>query len=183
MTDAPAGRPRPFVPAGRPRPPAPAVTLPEERGRRAGKWPGGPRHARPGGPLRRMTRRPVGVALLCAGLLAAAGGATGLLLGGRPGISPRPPAHPGRPPAGALAAPPGQLTLPPGPLAATPSQAAAAAASRPVYLTIPAIGVHTRLVRLGLTARGTLQVPVSTSVAGWYSGGPRPGQVGPAVIA
>ena len=55
--------------------------------------------------------------------------------------------------------------------------------ARPVYLSIPVIGVHTRLIRLGLTAQGTLQVPASTSVAGWYTGGPRPGQVGSAVIA
>ena len=52
-----------------------------------------------------------------------------------------------------------------------------------MYLSIPAIGVHTRLIRLGLTARGTLQVPASTSVAGWYSGSPRPGQIGSAIIA
>jgi sortase (surface protein transpeptidase) len=55
--------------------------------------------------------------------------------------------------------------------------------ARPVYLSIPVIGVRTRLIRLGLTAQGTLQVPASTSVAGWYTGGPRPGQVGSAVIA
>ena len=52
-----------------------------------------------------------------------------------------------------------------------------------MYLSIPVIGVHTRLIRLGLTAQGTLQVPSSTSVAGWYTGGPRPGQVGSAIIA
>jgi len=59
----------------------------------------------------------------------------------------------------------------------------AARVARPVYLSIPAIGLHTHLIRLGLTAQGTLQVPVSTSVAGWYTAGPRPGQPGPAVIA
>jgi sortase (surface protein transpeptidase) len=59
----------------------------------------------------------------------------------------------------------------------------AARVARPVYLSIPAIGVHTHLITLGLTAQGTLQVPVSTSVAGWYTAGPRPGQPGPAVIA
>jgi sortase (surface protein transpeptidase) len=55
--------------------------------------------------------------------------------------------------------------------------------ARPVYLSIPVIGVHTRLIRLGLTAQGTLQVPASTAVAGWYTGSPRPGQVGSAIIA
>jgi hypothetical protein len=53
----------------------------------------------------------------------------------------------------------------------------------PVTLTIPDIGVQTRLVHLGLTAAGALQTPSSTAVAGWYTGSPRPGAIGPAVIA
>jgi hypothetical protein len=53
----------------------------------------------------------------------------------------------------------------------------------PVSLTIPAIGVRTKLVDLGLNSNGTLQVPASTVVAGWYSGSPAPGSVGAAVIA
>jgi len=53
----------------------------------------------------------------------------------------------------------------------------------PVSLTIPAIGVRTTLVDLGLNSNGTLQVPASTAVAGWYSGSPPPGAVGAAVIA
>ena len=53
----------------------------------------------------------------------------------------------------------------------------------PVALTIPAIGVQTRLIHLGLTAAGALQVPSTTAVAGWYTGSPRPGAIGPAVIA
>jgi sortase (surface protein transpeptidase) len=61
--------------------------------------------------------------------------------------------------------------------------ATAASVARPVSLQIPAIGVRTRLIRLGLTAAGTLQVPQSTAVAGWYKGSPRPGQPGAAVIA
>jgi sortase (surface protein transpeptidase) len=111
--------------------------------------------------------------MLCCGLLAVCGGVGGLVLLTGPlarhGISPRPVAHPGPPPAGVVAAP----ARPIGP----------ARVARPVYLSIPVIGVHTRLIRLGLTAQGTLQVPASTSVAGWYTGGPRPGQVGSAVIA
>ncbi len=54
---------------------------------------------------------------------------------------------------------------------------------RPTALDIPAIGVKTRLIRLGLTAARTLQVPSSTAVAGWYTGSPRPGETGAAVIA
>jgi sortase (surface protein transpeptidase) len=118
-------------------------------------------------------RRPVAAALLCGGLLAAGGGLGGLILLTGPaahhGTSPLLAAHPGRPPAGVVAAPPRPI----GP----------ARVARPEYLSIPAIGVHTRLIRLGLTAQRALQVPASTSVAGWYTGGPRPGQVGSAVIA
>jgi hypothetical protein len=55
--------------------------------------------------------------------------------------------------------------------------------AEPVSLTIPAIGVRTKLVHLGLNSNGTLQVPASTAVAGWYTGSPRPGAVGAAVIA
>jgi hypothetical protein len=53
----------------------------------------------------------------------------------------------------------------------------------PVTLTIPGIGVQTRLIHLGLTAAGALQVPPMTAVAGWYTGSPRPGAIGPSVIA
>jgi sortase (surface protein transpeptidase) len=128
------------------------------------------RHAGRSHPFRTLIRRPVVAALLCGGLLAAAGGAAGLLLlTGRPGITPRPVAHPGRIPAGMVAGPARPLT--------------SARVPRPVYLSIPAIDVHTRLIKLGLTAQGTLQVPASTSVAGWYTGSPRPGQVGSAIIA
>jgi len=128
------------------------------------------RHAGPWRPWRWLRRRPAAAAVLCCGLLLVGGGAAGLLLlRGHQGLSPQPVAHPGRPPAGAAAAPPRPVTV--------------ARVTRPVYLSIPAIGVHTRLIRLGLTAQGTLQVPASTAVAGWYTGSPRPGQVGSAVIA
>jgi sortase (surface protein transpeptidase) len=74
------------------------------------------------------------------------------------------------------------LPAPTGPIAAA-AQPSSAPVSRPVALTIPSIGVQTSLVNLGLTAAGTLQVPASTAVAGWYTGSPRPGAVGSAVIA
>jgi hypothetical protein len=128
------------------------------------------RHEGRGPALRRLVRRPAAAAMLCCGLLAVGGGTGGiLLLTGHGVISPPPVAHPGPPPAGAVVAPPRPI----GP----------ARVARPVYLSIPVIGVRTRLIKLGLTAQGTLQVPASTSVAGWYTGGPRPGQVGSAVIA
>jgi hypothetical protein len=166
MTDAPTGGSRTI---------APAATVPGKPSFQADqRLDGKGRHARPGRPFRGRLRHPVAAALLCGGLLIVGGGMGGLmLLRGHQGTSPRPVAHPGRPPAGVVAAPPG-----PAGVAAPP----AAAVSRPVSLSIPVISVHTHLIRLGLTAQGTLQVPASTSVAGWYSGGPRPGQTGPAVI-
>jgi sortase (surface protein transpeptidase) len=73
------------------------------------------------------------------------------------------------------------------PLAAAPQTAPAQAppprpAARPVALTIPQIGVRTSLTTLGLTSQGAIAVPSSTKVAGWYTGSPRPGAVGPAII-
>ena len=55
--------------------------------------------------------------------------------------------------------------------------------SAPVRLEVPAIGVSSSLVRLGLNADGTMQVPGDFQVAGWFTGAPQPGQLGPAVIA
>jgi hypothetical protein len=54
---------------------------------------------------------------------------------------------------------------------------------RPYWLLIPAIGVSSDLVRLGLTAAGALQVPPTAAVAGWYTGSPRPGEIGSSIIA
>ncbi|MDT0434977.1 MULTISPECIES: class F sortase [Streptomyces] len=58
------------------------------------------------------------------------------------------------------------------------------AGSPPVRLLIPAIHVDTPLLRLGLAADGTVQVPPITAHdrAGWYRHSPAPGQTGPSVI-
>ncbi|BAC67801.1 class F sortase [Streptomyces avermitilis] len=73
----------------------------------------------------------------------------------------------------------------------TPSSSRAAAKpahalgrSVPVGLQIPAIGVDTPLLRLGLAADGSVQVPPVTAHdrAGWYRHSPTPGQRGPSVI-
>lgn len=55
--------------------------------------------------------------------------------------------------------------------------------SDPIRLDIPAVGVHTRLLRLGLNGDGSLEVPWRPLLAGWYEGSPTPGERGPAVIA
>lgn len=61
--------------------------------------------------------------------------------------------------------------------------AEASSDATPTQLIIPAIGVHTRLIQLSVRPSGALQVPDTTSVAGWFDDGPAPGQPGPAVIA
>ncbi|WP_226484165.1 class F sortase [Streptomyces parvulus] len=56
--------------------------------------------------------------------------------------------------------------------------------SVPVGLRIPAIGVDTPVLRLGLAADGTVEVPPVTDDdrAGWYRHSPTPGQAGPSVL-
>lgn len=56
--------------------------------------------------------------------------------------------------------------------------------SVPVRLRIPAIGVDTPVIRLGLAPDGTVEVPPVTEHdrAGWYRHSPTPGQTGPSVI-
>jgi Sortase domain len=59
-------------------------------------------------------------------------------------------------------------------------------ASPPVALAIPAIGVRTPLLTLGLTPQGTLETPAvgpHYDQAGWYRYSPTPGSLGPAVLA
>jgi LPXTG-site transpeptidase (sortase) family protein len=115
-----------------------------------------------------LSRRGVALLVVAAGLIAAAGGSAGLLLT----------RHPVAAQFGATPT----LPAPTGPIVAAP-QRQSAQVSQPVSLTIPAIGVQGNIIHLGLTASGTLQVPSSTAVAGWYTGSPRPGAVGSAVIA
>ena len=57
------------------------------------------------------------------------------------------------------------------------------ARSVPVRLQIPAIGVDSTLMALGLRGDGTLEVPPAGFPAGWYTGAPTPVEVGPAVVA
>ena len=81
-------------------------------------------------------------------------------------------------------APAHPLRAPHGPWAvAPPPTAAAPRVPLPVSLTIPAIRIRTKLIRLGLTSSGTLRPPRTTHVAGWYTGSPRPGAIGSSVIA
>jgi hypothetical protein len=84
-----------------------------------------------------------------------------------------PPARAGRP-APASAAPTGT----------TAAQLSAVGYSRPVRLTIPAIGVRARVISLGENPDGSVAVPPLSepAVVSWFDRGPTPGQVGPAAL-
>ena len=115
-------------------------------------------------------RRPAAIAF-AAGLMVIVGGTAGLLLTrhSTPVL---------RPVAAGVAA----LPAPTGPIVAPPQSAPPAPVASPVSLTIPLIGVKTNLITLGLAQGGAMQVPSSTTVAGWYTGSPRPGSIGSAII-
>lgn len=132
-----------------------AVPVPQQRHRR----------------LRPVSKRSAVAVLLC-GLLAVGIGACGLAVAQ---------SNPGR-----AAMPVGKPTLlpvPRGQAAPVPQPSDGEAVARPATLIIPSIGVRTRLIRLGVTASGALQVPASTAVAGWYTFSPRPGAIGSSIIA
>ncbi len=104
------------------------------------------------------------------------------------------PAAAARPAAASTAATPGPAT----PTASAGATSAAASAvdaaagfrsprtyadvALPVRLRIPAIGVDAPVGRLGLEAGGAIAAPTRWQDTGWYAGGPRPGQPGPAVL-
>ena len=117
------------------------------------------------------TRRPAAALALAVGLVVIAGGTAGLLLTRHSTPAMRPAA------AGVAA-----LPAPTGPIVAPPPSATPKPVASPVSLTIPLFGVRTHLITLGLTTTGELQVPSSTSVAGWYTGSPRPGAIGSSII-
>ncbi len=54
--------------------------------------------------------------------------------------------------------------------------------SVPTRVVIPSIAVDSRLMDLGLAADGTLETPPGAFPAGWFTGAPTPGEVGPAII-
>lgn len=63
-----------------------------------------------------------------------------------------------------------------------PAKPAHLARSMPVKLTVPDVGIDTSLIQLGQNEDGSLEVPESYDVAGWYTGSPTPGEVGPSII-
>ena len=122
--------------------------------------------------MSRPLTRLLSIAALTAGLLAVSAGAAGLVVHGRPHAAAL--RLVGKP---SIVAVPRQTAEAPGGLSAAQTPAA------PFELTIPAIGVRNSVVNLGLQPNGSLQVPLSTGVVGWYTGSPRPGAVGSSVLA
>jgi sortase (surface protein transpeptidase) len=141
----------------------------------------------------RTARRPGPVVLTATAvaLLIGGGTAVGVGLSGRD-AAPAPPS---------LSAPSAETPSDPEPFAGPPSAAPApspteppaeptedaeeaAPVAAPVSVSIPAIGVTSDLLHLGLNPDGTLEVPQGPDFdsAAWYDGSPRPGEVGPAVI-
>ncbi len=57
-------------------------------------------------------------------------------------------------------------------------------AAAPAEVAVPSLGIASSLMELGLNADGTVEVPPAEEgmTAGWYTGGPAPGEVGAAVI-
>ena len=54
----------------------------------------------------------------------------------------------------------------------------------PTSVSIPSINAESELIALGLNADGTIEVPGTApgSPAGWYTGSPTPGELGPAIL-
>lgn len=56
-------------------------------------------------------------------------------------------------------------------------------ASPPERIEIDAIGVDSDVMDLGLLPDGAMEVPPGGFPAGWYTGSPVPGQLGPSIVA
>jgi hypothetical protein len=119
------------------------------------------------------------MAALAAGiaLIASGGSVLGLAVGAQ-----RHAPQPGPQQAGAIPAPAEAVTS-----GAPLVRGLVLARSRPVSISIPAIGVTSRLQYVGLNSDGTIQVPPLndpplTNEAAWYKYSATPGQPGPSVI-
>jgi hypothetical protein len=88
--------------------------------------------------------------------------------------------------AGALAGAPAVPAALPDVLAAAPSGTdgpPVLARSEPARVTVPALGVDTGPIPLGLRPDGSMEVPPDAPTVGWFTGAPTPGERGPAVLA
>jgi hypothetical protein len=97
---------------------------------------------------------------------------------GTPAPAPSPTSSP------APAAPSTGMTAPATPAEPVAELGPVLPASDPVALSIPSIGVASDVLEpLALDADGVLPAPADYALPGWYTGGPKPGQFGPAVLA
>jgi len=55
-------------------------------------------------------------------------------------------------------------------------------APNPAVIRIPRLDVEASIIPLGLNDDGSIEVPEDPDQAGWWLGGPEPGETGPAVI-
>ncbi|CCG05478.1 class F sortase [Blastococcus saxobsidens] len=95
-------------------------------------------------------------------------------------VTPSPAVPPSVPPPG----PSSGVTAPQAPAPAPAVVGPVLPEAVPLSVTIPSIDTTTPpLASLGLLPDGSLEVPADYDVAGWYRGGPAPGELGPAVIA
>ena len=62
------------------------------------------------------------------------------------------------------------------------SSSAAKESGDPVSLSIASLGISTTIKPLGLETDGSLSVPIDSKYAGWFTGAPKPGEIGPAII-
>ncbi|MCY7364530.1 MAG: class F sortase [Frankiaceae bacterium] len=128
------------------------------------------------------------LAVVAAAVVLAVFGASAVAVGLQQATAGPPPAPPLTAPSATPTPPPpavpSVVPAPEQPAAAQDLAAKTMPRSRPVALTIPAMGiVDSSLVDLGKEADGTLEVPTDYGQAGWFAPGPAPGQFGPAVIA
>ncbi|MFF2697409.1 class F sortase [Streptomyces cyaneofuscatus] len=93
-------------------------------------------------------------------------------------------------PAPSAAAPPAAASSAPAPTtthgqpSSTDSTDSTDDSAAPTQVTIPSLKISSSLMRLGLNADGTVEVPPAEKgmTAGWYTGGAVPGRPGPAVL-
>lgn len=71
---------------------------------------------------------------------------------------------------------------PPAPAAAEPTPVVGVGVE-PARVSLPTLGLDEALIPLGIQADGEMEVPVDYDDVGWFTGGGRPGGVGPTVIA
>ncbi|MEV7843628.1 class F sortase [Streptomyces cyaneofuscatus] len=91
-------------------------------------------------------------------------------------------------PAPSAAAPPAAASAPassaPTPTTTHKQPPSTDTSAAPTQVTIPSLKISSSLMRLGLNADGTVEVPPAEKgmTAGWYTGGAVPGRPGPAVL-